>query len=136
MADSSHAKGATAEDRRYMDRAEDLSDSVRRAKWIHSPDEREDREGQTLATRERAVIEAWAKERNAAPATIPGGSAGDGPRVLRFDFPGGSELEEIDWDDWFATFEERNLVFIFQQHRSDGSQSNFFRLDNPDRGDA
>jgi hypothetical protein len=58
--------------------------------------------------------------------------------VLRFDFPrsGGGDLEEISWDDWFETFDERGLNFIYQEHRKDGNQSNFFRLENPDREDA
>jgi hypothetical protein len=34
------------------------------------------------------------------------------------------------------TFDERNLAFAFQEHQKDGNLSNFFRLDNPDRGDT
>jgi hypothetical protein len=30
---------------------------------------------------------------------------------------------------------ERGLRFIFQEHTKDGSDSNFFRLENPDRDD-
>ncbi len=55
--------------------------------------------------------------------------------ALRLNFAGygGRDLEEIDWEHWFATFDERELVFVFQEHKSDGAQSNFFQLDNPDR---
>jgi hypothetical protein len=59
--------------------------------------------------------------------------------VLRFDFPRGGRderLREVSWDDWFATFDERRLNFIYQQERTDGRQSNFFQLENPDREDA
>jgi hypothetical protein len=37
------------------------------------------------------------------------------PGVLRFDFPeyGGDDLEPIEWDDWFKSFDERQLVFFF-----------------------
>ena len=34
-----------------------------------------------------------------------------------------------------AAFDERRLNFIYQEHKADGSQSNFFRLENPGRGD-
>ena len=54
----------TRDDREFMKRHESgLSDSAKRAKWIHSTDERADRDGQTLATRSHDVIRAWAEER-------------------------------------------------------------------------
>ena len=34
------------------------------------------------------------------------------------------------------SFDERDLVFIYQEMKKDGSQGNFFRLDNPEREDA
>ncbi|HYZ16494.1 MAG TPA: hypothetical protein VE591_08840, partial [Candidatus Acidoferrum sp.] len=109
------------------------------AKWITSPDDGEDRPGQTLATRSHDVIRAWAEERDAKPATIEGTEHDDHLGVLRFNFPGYAEdgkLQEVSWDEWFRTFDERNLVFIYQEHRSDGKLSNFFRLESPDREDA
>jgi hypothetical protein len=33
-------------------------------------------------------------------------------------------------------FESRKLVFLYQERRRDGSESNFFRLDNPTREDG
>lgn len=33
-------------------------------------------------------------------------------------------------------FHERRLNFIYQEHKADGSESNFFRLENPGREDA
>lgn len=77
----------------------------------------------------------WAKERDAKPATIPGTEHGGRPGVLRFNFPGygGQEIKEISWEEWFQPFDERQLVFVFQEHRKDGTQSNFFRLDSPER---
>lgn len=134
---SEKAKNATAEDRRFIDEHEDLSDSTKRARWIHSPDEHEDHPGETLATRDHDVIRRWAEERRARPATVGGTEHGDRPGVLRFDFPGGSrDLDHISWDEWFSRFDGRNLVFLFQEHLKDGDQSNFFRLDNPDRRDG
>jgi hypothetical protein len=81
------------------------------------------------------VIQHWAEDRKAQPATIEGGNESDRPRVLRFDFPGygGQSLHAISWDDWFRTFDERDLVFLFQEHQKAGNDSNFFHLDSPDR---
>jgi hypothetical protein len=133
------ATNLTKEDREFLAKHGDqLSDSTRRAKWIHALDEHADRDGQTLATRSPEVIRAWAEERGGRPATVPGTEHDGRPGVLRFDFGGGDNdrLQEISWDDWFRTFQERNLVFLFQEKKADGSQSNFFRLDNPEREDA
>jgi hypothetical protein len=133
--------GARGEDRKFLDRhGTKLSESTKRAKWIGSTDERPDRKGQTLATRSPEVIRAWAEERGARPVTATRGEDGR-PRTLRMRFQadeGGrnSRLEEISWDEWLGTFEQRDLVFVYQQQRRDGNQSNFFRLDNPRREDG
>ncbi|SEU40091.1 hypothetical protein [Nonomuraea wenchangensis] len=42
----------------------------------------------------------------------------------------------MSWEEWFATFDERGLNFIYQECRSDGSPSNSFRLENPQRVDG
>lgn len=105
---------------------------------IGSTGEHEDHHGQTLITRSHEVIQQWATERDAAPATVPGTEHGGRPGVLRFDFPGygGRDLRHVSWDEWFTTFDERGLNFIYQEHKKDGAQSNFFRLENPGREDA
>jgi len=117
-----------------------LSKTTQRAKWIHSTDEHADRPGQSLVTREHAVIQAWAedKERQGTSATVPGTEHGDRAGVLRFDFPGygGRTLEHISWDEWFKPFDERELVFVYQEHKRDGSPSTFFILDSPEREDG
>lgn len=129
MADTS-TKKRTDEDQ--------LSESTKRAKWIDSPDDHEDRAGQTLATRSHEVIQQWATERGGQPATVPGTEHGDHAGVLRINFPGygGDNLQEISWDEWFKPFDDRNLVFLYQEHKANGDQSNFCRLDNPDREDG
>ncbi len=108
------------------------------AQEIRSPDEHEEHPGKTLVTTNHEVIRRWAEERGARPATVPGTEHGGRPGVLRFDFPGyeGENLKEISWDEWFKTFDERKLNFIYQEHTADGRQSNFFRLESPERQDA
>jgi hypothetical protein len=88
----------------------------------------EDYPGQTLVTKDHDVIRQWAEQRHAVPATVPGSRHDDHVGVLRFDFPGygGERLEHISWDEWFGTFDERNLEFVYQEHRSSGEPSNFF----------
>lgn len=137
------ATNATPDDKRFMkEHAGELSDSTLRAKWINKPGEKADRDGQTLATRSHDVIQHWADARGGKPATVEGTEHGDRPGVLRIDFKdrgddnGTSRIRDISWDDWFKSFDGRDLVFIFQDRKSDGSQSNFFRLDNPNRDDA
>jgi len=104
-------------------------------KQISSVQEHEDRAGQTLVTRDHDVIRRWVEQRGAQPATVPGSEHEGRPGVLRFDFPGygGDRLQHISWDEWFTSFDARNLRFIYQEHTKDGSDSNFFRLDSPDR---
>jgi len=81
----------------------------------------------------------WAEARGARPATVEGTEHEGRPGVLRLNFPGYAEdgkLREISWEDWFRTFDLRNLNFIYQEERTNGQQSNFFRLENPTREDA
>jgi hypothetical protein len=90
----------------------------------------EERQGQSLATRNHDVIRQWAEARNAAPATAGESGRGNGIGVLRMDFPGygGKRLKKVSWNAWFETFDNNKLVFLFQEHKADGSPSNFFRL--------
>jgi hypothetical protein len=131
---------ANAAERRFLEKHRDqLSPSTLRARWIHTPDEHAERPGQTLATRSHDVIRHWAKERGGVPATVQTAATKDRPRVLRIDFPGfatNRRLREVNWDDWFQTFDDRKLVFLFQQQKKSGETSNFFRLDSPLREDG
>ncbi len=110
----------------------------RSGKVVHDTGEEEDRAGQTLVTRDHDVIRQWAERRGAEPATVEGTEHGDHLGVLRFDFPGygGQSLRKVSWEEWFGTFDARGLNFLYQEHKSDGSDSNFFRLESPDREDA
>ena len=91
--------------------------------------------GQTLHTRDHDRIQRWAEERRAQPATVPGTEHGDHLGVLRFDFPGhgGEDLKKVSWEEWFKTFDDRDLEFVYQEARRDGDQSNFFQFTNPGR---
>ncbi|ETK30540.1 hypothetical protein [Microbispora sp. ATCC PTA-5024] len=116
----------------------ETSRSLKYSQEIRSPEEEPEREGRSLVTTSHEVIEQWAEERKGTPATVEGTEHGDRPGVLRFDFPGysGGKLRHVSWDEWFETLDKRGLNFIYQETRSDGTQSNFFRLENLNREDA
>ncbi|MDQ0757061.1 Rho termination factor N-terminal domain-containing protein [Arthrobacter sp. B3I4] len=115
----------------------DSSKSLKYSQEITSTEDEPEREGRSLATTHHEVIRQWAEDRDGVPATVEGTKHGDHLGVLRIDF-GGSDanLKKVSWDEWFKTFDDRGLNFIYQEQRSDGRQSNFFRLENPDREDA
>lgn len=114
------------------------SSSLKYSQEITSPDQEPERPGRSLATTHHEVIKQWAEERGATPAIVEGTEHEDHLGVLRFDFGGGTDdrLRQVSWEEWFATFDDRGLDFIYQEERSDGKQSNFFRLENPEREDA
>ncbi|MDQ0736317.1 Rho termination factor N-terminal domain-containing protein [Arthrobacter agilis] len=134
--DTSEEVGAGPDGGRIRTGSE-TSKSLKYAQEITSPDEDPEREGRSLATTHHEVIKQWAEARNARPATVDGTEHGDHLGVLRFDFNEDTDkLRQVSWDEWFRTFDERRLNFIYQEQRKDGKQSNFFILESPDREDA
>ncbi|MFG1953182.1 hypothetical protein [Micromonospora sp. NPDC048830] len=115
------------------------SRSLRYSQEVTSVDDEPERPGRSLVTTDHEVIRRWAEARGAVPATVDGTGHDGHPGVLRFDFPAGGRedrLREISWQEWLGTFDRRRLNFIYQEQRSDGRQSNFFRLENPNREDG
>ncbi len=94
--------------------------------------------GQTRHTREHDTIRGWAEARGGKPATVPGTEHGGTPGVLRIDFPSyrADNLRPVSWDEWFGTFDRRGLDFVYQEEKKDGSPSTFFRLVEPEAGQA
>lgn len=74
----------------------------------------------------------WVQARGGKPAVVKdteGKGAGTG--VIRINFPGHSQkntLKEISWGDFFNTFDERKLGFLYQDKTSDGRMSRFFKF--------
>ena len=119
-------------------RGKSSSRSLKYAQEIRSVDDLPMRPGRSLVTTDHQVIQRWAQQREAAPATVPGTEHDGHVGVLRLDFPGygGRQLEHISWDQWFDTFDQRGLNFIYQEKSSNGRPSNFFVLENPGREDG
>jgi hypothetical protein len=121
----------------HLRTGEQTSRSLKYSQEVTSPNEEPERAGRSLATTHHEVIKDWAEERGGVPATVEGTEHGDHLGVLRFDFGGDSNnLRHVSWEEWFHTFDDRRLNFIYQEETSDGTQSNFFRLESPDREDA
>ena len=74
------------------------------------------------------VIRKWAESRNGRPAVVKGTEGGDGEGILRIEFRHGDKLEDIEWDEFFETFEDRKLAFLYQEKTADGKQSRFFKF--------
>ncbi|UNX56279.1 hypothetical protein MF406_08830 [Georgenia sp. TF02-10] len=86
---------------------------------------------ETSTTTDHDEIRTWVEQHQGRPARVRGTEDGGSAGVLRIDFPGGAgqdQLEHIGWDEWFETFDERNLAFLYQQHKASGEDSTFFKL--------
>ena len=86
---------------------------------------------QSTTTTDHDAIRRWAEERDGKPASVRETGNGGDPGVLRIDLPGGAgedQLEHIDWDEWFAKFDEQGLAAILQERKADGEPSTFIKL--------
>jgi hypothetical protein len=64
-------------------------------------------------TTDHDVIRKWAEARDARPARVKG-TGDDDAGLLRLDFgPPEEGLEPIGWEDFFATFDESGLAFVY-----------------------
>lgn len=120
-----------------MRTGDQTSSSLKYSQEVTSVDDEPERPGRSLATTHHEVIRRWAEERGGRPASVVGTEHGDHLGVLRIVFDGAAgDLREVGWDEWFETFDARRLNFVYQDETSDGTQSNFFILESPDREDA
>ncbi|HKO97802.1 MAG TPA: hypothetical protein VJU86_12465 [Pyrinomonadaceae bacterium] len=80
-------------------------------------------------------IKNWLEARGGHPARVKGTGDDDSAGVLRIDYPGFSgegTLEKITWEEFFETFEESKLAFLYQEQTKDGEESRFSKLINRD----
>ena len=88
--------------------------------------------GQSETTTDHDTIRQWAEARGGRPAVAKGTEGGEGAGVLRILFQDDDSLKEISWDEFFETFDEKNLAFLYQEEK-DGKESRFFKLVNRDK---
>jgi glutathione synthase/RimK-type ligase-like ATP-grasp enzyme len=84
---------------------------------------------QASTTTDHKAIRKWIEERKGRPTVVKGTEGKDGEGILRVDFREPDEkLEEIPWDEFFETFEDRKLAFLHQDKTADGKTSRFFKF--------
>lgn len=82
-------------------------------------------------TTDHKEIQSWAEHRGGRPARVKSTASAHGGGLLRIDFPDqgdGNSLEEISWDAFFETFDERELAFLYQDKTADGHESRFSKF--------
>ena len=83
----------------------------------------------SFTTRDHDVIRAWAESRGGTPADVEGTGKGGGAGVLRIEFRDEADrLEDVGWDAFFATFDDSDVDFLYQERTSDGSVSRFHKF--------
>lgn len=83
-------------------------------------------------TTDHNTIRKWVEKRNGRPAVVKGTEGKDGEGILRIEFRHADKLEDIDWDTFFETFDDRKLAFLYQDKTADGKESRFFKFVNRD----
>ena len=86
----------------------------------------------SYTTTDHDVIRAWVEARGGRPAAVEGTGDGDHEQdagLLRIEFrDDGDALDEVDWEPFFRTFDDRELAFVYQEQTSDGEESRFSRF--------
>jgi hypothetical protein len=86
---------------------------------------------ESKTTTDHDEIRQWVESNDGKPASVKGTEGNDPAGVLRIDFPGGAgedQLEQISWDEWFSKFDSSGLAFLYQEQKSSGEDSTFFKL--------
>ena len=93
-----------------------------------------------VTTQDHSRIRKWVEARDGRPSTVKGTERDRDPAgVLRIDFPGYGEdenLEHICWEDWFAKFDENDLVMVMQEEESDEDVNRFNKIVSKESLDA
>jgi hypothetical protein len=87
-------------------------------------------------TTDHDFIRHWIEERAGRPAKVKGVPEKDGEGILRVDFLEPDEkLEQISWEEFFKTFEDRHLAFLHQDKKGEKT-SRFFKFVRREDGGA
>lgn len=80
-------------------------------------------------TTDHDAIRDWIERRGGTPAKVRGTDDESGEGILRIDFAEPDEaLEPISWEEFFETFEDRGLAFLYQDETAGGEESRFFKF--------
>lgn len=83
---------------------------------------------QAKTTTDHEEIRRWIEARGGHPSVVKDTEGRDGEGVLRVDFRHPDKLEDVDWDVFFKTFEDRKLAFLHQDKTTGGEESRFFKF--------
>lgn len=80
-------------------------------------------------TQDHDKIRQWIEERGGKPAVVRDTENNDeGAGVLRVKFDEKEEdLEDVEWNEFFETFDDKNLTFLYQEEIQ-GNKSRFFKF--------
>ena len=98
----------------------------------------------SYTTTDHDVIRTWVQARGGRPAAVEETEGGESDAgVLRIEYPDADQeqddrterdaerqarLDELAWERFFATFEDRKLAFLYQEKTSDGETSRFSKF--------
>ncbi|HPL64224.1 MAG TPA: hypothetical protein PK587_10705 [Syntrophales bacterium] len=88
-------------------------------------------------TTDHQEIRRWVEKRGGKPARVKGTGRGKDPGLLRIDFPGYGEdqdLEEIPWEEFFSKFDENSLGFLHEEKTGEGKISRFNKFVSREHG--
>jgi hypothetical protein len=86
-------------------------------------------EHQSKQTTDHDEIRKWVEARAGRPAAVERTHAEGEGGLPRIDFGEKErELDEISWEEFFRTFDERKLAFLYQEKTKDGKESRFFKF--------
>jgi hypothetical protein len=86
---------------------------------------------QSQTTTDHAVIKKWIESRKGRPSVVKAthGKGQGNAGLLRIDFAEPDEaLEEVNWEDFFDTFDEHGLAFLYQENTASGRKSRFSKF--------
>lgn len=80
-------------------------------------------------TQDHDRIRHWIEQRGGRPAIVKGTqSKGASAGLLRVKFDESEDnLEDVEWDEFFDTFDDNGLTFLYQE-TIEGNQSRFFKF--------
>jgi hypothetical protein len=84
---------------------------------------------QASTTTDHNTIRKWVEQRGGRPTVVKGTEDRGGEGLLRIDFAEPDEkLDPISWDEFFKTFDDRELAFLYQDKTAEGKPSRFFKF--------
>ena len=84
--------------------------------------------GSAQTTTDHKKIRQWIEDRGGRPCAVSSTHKEGQGGLLRVDFgEPEANLEEIPWEEFFKTFDDRGLAFLYQETK-DGKPSRFFKF--------